>query len=157
MNKKIFLFLILSVISKNLLHEEYNHMGSKKILTKQNEVIDKVIKTNISFDEYVNNLPFKEDMINLSESEIHSTPELVLRSAELIAKIQVDAQKNKKLRIDALSFFKKCVENQRVLSSIRAICLNKLYILIPKWKLAMPLDASHISDEIERLAFHTRF
>lgn len=153
----IFLFLILSLISKNLFHKEYNYFGPEELLTQKNEVIDKVIKTKISYGEYINNLPFKEDMNNLSDSEIHGTPELVLRSAELIAKIQSGAQKDKKLRKAALSFFKKCVENQRVLSSIRAVCLNKLYILIPKWKLAMPLDATHISDEIERLAFQTRF
>ncbi len=152
MYKKILLILTVALFAKNLFHKETTYIYSKAIVKKQS----KVINTKRSFDLYVNHLPHIIDLTYLSDIEIHGTPDFVLSGAEYIAKIQIDAQKNKELRMDALSFFKKCVENQEVLSSIRAICLNKLYILIPKWKLAMPLDPDFISQEVEELALQVR-
>lgn len=105
-----------------------------------------------AFDHSLKTLPTADDLGSLSEEEVHHTPEMIINGGEVIARVEDEAQDNPSLRGDALSFLKKCVEDQEIVDPIRAVCLNKIYKLIPQWQMPLPLDHSLISEEVSELA-----
>lgn len=104
------------------------------------------------FESYFKSLPIMDDLRNLSEDEVHHTPEIISDGGELIGRIHEEAEKDSTKRSDAMSFFKKCVEDQHIVTAIRAVCLNKIYKLVPEWQIPAPLSESEISKDVLELA-----
>ncbi|MFG1486207.1 hypothetical protein ABMA77_09055 [Halobacteriovorax sp. RZ-1] len=52
-----------------------------------------------------------------------------------------------------LKFFKDCAEGSEVVRPIRAVCLKKVYKLIPKWKIATVISHEKIPENVSALAF----
>lgn len=101
-------------------------------------------------DRDLKSLPTMDDLQNLTFDEVHHTPEIIKNGGELIGKIQDEAEMDSSKRVDAMSFFKKCTEDAQIAVAIRAVCLNKVYKLVPVWKIPAPL--SNVSDEVSDLA-----
>ncbi|WP_393063877.1 hypothetical protein [Halobacteriovorax sp. FRX-2] len=52
-----------------------------------------------------------------------------------------------------MKFFKDCAEGSEVVRPIRAVCLKKVYKLIPKWKIATVISHEKIPENVSALAF----
>lgn len=136
-------------------------INSSIVVDQKNEGIVKE-KTNVSvteFTDYQNKLErdFKslatvDDLKNLTANEVHHTPEILKNGGELIGRIHDEAQSEPAKRVDALNFFKRCTEDSQIATAIRAVCLSKVYKLIPEWKLPVPLSEEKISREVSELA-----
>lgn len=100
------------------------------------------------FEAHLKLLPNLEDLSKLSYEEAHHTPEIIKNAGELIGSIQQQGEDNPSQRVSAMNFFKTCVEDDFLAPSIRALCLYKIYHLIPKWKIPLPLDEANIPQEI---------
>lgn len=123
-----------------------------------------IIKENNSdslteFTDYQNKLErdFKslatvDDLKNLTANEVHHTPEILKNGGELIGRIHDEAESDPAKRVDALNFFKRCTEDGQVATAIRAVCLSKVYKLIPQWKIPVPLNETSIPHEVSELA-----
>ncbi len=97
-------------------------------------------------------LPTIDDLKNLTEEEVHFTPEAVKEAGGVIGRIQDEAENDSSKRIPAMNFFKNCAEDQELVPAVRAVCLNKTLKLIPIWQIPMPLSDELISHEISDLA-----
>lgn len=104
------------------------------------------------FDQYLNALPTAEDLKNLTYDEVHHTPEIVKNAGAIIGRIHSEAQVDASKRSSAMNFFKICAEDDKVVTSIRAVCLKKIYKLIPEWKLPIILSEQKISKEVTDLS-----
>ncbi|MEA9357218.1 hypothetical protein SHI21_13420 [Bacteriovorax sp. PP10] len=123
-----------------------------------------IVKENNSdsvteFSDYQNKLErdFKslatvDDLKSLTANEVHHTPEVLKNGGDLIGKIHDEAESDPVKRVDALNFFKRCAEDGQIATAIRAVCLSKVYKLIPEWKLPVPLSEERISREVSELA-----
>lgn len=123
-----------------------------------------IVKENNSdslteFTDYQNKLErdFKslatvDDLKNLTANEVHHTPEILKNGGEIIGRIHDEAESDPAKRVDALNFFKRCAEDGQVATAIRAVCLSKVYKLIPQWKIPVPLNETKISHEVSELA-----
>ncbi|HLT21889.1 MAG TPA: hypothetical protein VKZ84_00530 [Bacteriovoracaceae bacterium] len=100
------------------------------------------------FEGHLKSLPTIDDLKNLTEEEVHHTPEIIKDGGELVGVIYDEAQKDPTKRVDAMNFFRKCAEDEKVAVPIRAVCLNRVYKLIPEWEAPVPLIDSKISDEV---------
>lgn len=101
-------------------------------------------------DRDFKSLPTMGDLQNLTFDEVHHTPEIIKNGGEIIGKIQDEAEIDSSKRVDAMSFFKRCTQDNQLATAIRAVCLNKIYKLVPAWKIPAPL--SNVSDEVSDLA-----
>lgn len=111
------------------------------------------------FSDYQNKLErdFKslatvDDLKKLTASEVHHTPEVLKNGGELIGRIHDEAESDPTKRVDAMNFFKRCTEDGQIATAIRAVCLNKVYKLIPHWQIPVPLNEASISHEVSELA-----
>lgn len=111
------------------------------------------------FTDYQNKLErdFKslatvDDLKKLTSNEVHHTPEILKNGGELIGRIHDEAESDPAKRVDALNFFKRCTEDGQIATAIRAVCLSKVYKLIPEWKIPVPLNEASISHEVSELA-----
>jgi len=169
MKRLVILFLFIggiALVSWNLMDQGPSEVGDdlprpETSLTteQQSESLQKapnvIIKPTVNqnqFESYFKSLPIIDDLKNLSEEEVHHTPEIIQDGGELIGRIHQEAENDSTKRIDALSFFKKCAEDQQIVTAIRAVCLNKIYKLVPEWKIPTPLADSEISSEVLELA-----
>lgn len=162
----LFLFIVgIALVSWNLMDQGPSEVGEDlprpetTLTTEQSESLQKapnvIIKSTDNqnqFESYFKSLPIIDDLKNLSEEEVHHTPEIIKDGGELIGRIHEEAEKDSTKRIDAMSFFKKCVEDQQIVTAIRAVCLNKIYKLVPVWQIPVPLSDSEISKEVLELA-----
>jgi hypothetical protein len=105
-----------------------------------------------TFESDLKKLPTIDDLQTLSEEEVHHTPEMIKEGGEVIGRVHEEAQKDVTKRGHAMSFFKKCAEDDALPSAIRALCLHKIYKLVPEWKIPTPLDESKISSEVQDLS-----
>jgi len=114
----------------------------------------KLIEAELSeqFDDYLKDLPTNDDLQNLTEEEVHHTPEIIKQGGEVIGRIHEEAQREPVKRVGAMVFFKKCAEDEQLAISIRAVCLHKIYKLIPEWEIPVPLAESNIPQEVLDLA-----
>lgn len=99
-----------------------------------------------------NSLATVDDLKNLSVNEVHHTPEILKNGGELLGRIHDEAESDPAKRVDALNFFKRCTEDDQIATAIRAVCLSKVYKLIPQWKIPVPLNETSISQEVSELA-----
>ncbi|MFA5584334.1 MAG: hypothetical protein WDA09_08975 [Bacteriovoracaceae bacterium] len=106
------------------------------------------------FEEHLKSLPTIDDLKNLTEEEVHHTPEIIKEGGELVGTIFDEAQKDPTKRMSAMNFFKKCAEDDQVAIPIRAVCLNRVYKLIPEWEIPVPMSDSKIPDEVLDLAMN---
>ena len=128
---------------------------SEKVKSHEASVADAKIPSSYKqnqFDGYMKSLPIIDDLQNLSPEEVHHTPELIKDGGELIGRIHAEAESDATKRVDAMSFFKKCAEDEQIVTAIRAVCLNKIYKLVPKWQIPVPLSDSEISKDVLELA-----
>jgi hypothetical protein len=116
------------------------------------DTINKPTDNQNQYDMYFKSLPIMDDLKNLSEEEVHHTPEIIKDGGEVIGRIHEEAENDPSKRIEAMSFFKKCVEDQQIVTVIRAVCLNKIYRLVPEWQIPAPLEEAEISDEVLKLS-----
>lgn len=103
------------------------------------------------FEHYLKQLPTIADLQNLTDEDLHYTPEVIREGGELIGRIHQEAADDPSKRQDALVFFKQCAEDTGVAVPIRAVCLNKVYKLMPEWKIPVTLPKD-ISEEVHDLA-----
>lgn len=121
---------------------------TEKNLDNQNDLSDYQSK----LDRDLKSLPIVDDLQNLTADEIHHTPEIIKNGGELIGKIHDEAELDPAKRVDAMNFFKNCTEDKQIATAIRAVCLNKIYKLVPAWKIPAPLSESDIPSEVSDLA-----
>lgn len=100
------------------------------------------------FEPYLKSLPNLADLSKLSYEEAHHTPEIIREGGELVGKINQQAQDDPTKRVAAMDFFKSCVEDEFVAPAIRALCLHKIYKLIPVWQIPVPLSEENIPQDI---------
>lgn len=98
------------------------------------------------------NLPTLGDLKTLTAEEVHHTPEIITEGGGIIGRVFDEADKDPKKRPDAMSFYKKCAEDQEVALAIRAMCLNKVLNLVPQWKIPTTVTEAEISKEVFELA-----
>lgn len=116
------------------------------------EVVDEITDFQDRLDLYFKALPTMDDLKGLTADEVHHTPEIIKMGGEFIGRIHDEAENGPGKRSDALFFFKRCAEDQQIAIVIRAVCLNKVYKLVPVWKISVPLSDENISDEVSDLA-----
>jgi hypothetical protein len=143
---------------------EKSHSQGIKSSIEVDRMSDGNVKENSNdsrneFSDYQNKLErdFKslatvDDLKKLNSNEVHHTPEILKNGGELIGRIHDDAESDPTKRVDAMKFFKRCTEDDQVATAIRAVCLNKVYKLIPKWKIPVPLNEANISRVVSELA-----
>lgn len=129
-----------SVVIKNISDERIDTLSSSKK------------KEDITFSKHFNSLPVKADIQKLKDSEVHLTPEIIKEAGARIGSVHAQAQTDPAKRADAMKFFKSCAEDSEVISPIRAVCLSKIYKLIPIWKIPMPITQEKIPDSVTQLA-----
>lgn len=110
------------------------------------------VQNSDDFTQYLNSLPTAEDFKTLTYDEVHHTPEIIKNAGALVGRIHSEAQANTSKRASAMSFFKSCAEDEQVIPAIRAVCLKKVYKLIPEWKIPVILSEEKISKEVADLA-----
>lgn len=118
---------------------------------KKEEILDQSAFQDL-LDQEFKSLPTIDDLKNLTEEEVHFTPEAVKDAGGVIGLIQNEAENDPAKRASAMNFFKRCAEDQELVPAIRAVCLNKTLKLIPVWKIPVPLSDELISQEISDLA-----
>ncbi|EPZ50144.1 hypothetical protein M902_0786 [Bacteriovorax sp. BAL6_X] len=124
---------------------------SKKLNFEHSGDNDKTIEEE--FDRELNILPINEDLQKLTADEVHHTPELIKEAGELIGKIHASAQVDHSKRSAAMKFFKNCAEDRDVVRPIRAVCLKKIYKLMPEWRIATAISHELIPESVSALAF----
>ncbi len=128
---------------------------SEKVKTHEVSIADTKIPSSDKqnqFNHFIKSLPIIDDLQNLSPEEVHHTPEIIKDGGELIGRIHAEADSDATKRVDAMSFFKKCAEDEQIVTAIRAVCLNKIYKLVPVWKIPTPLSDSRISKDVLKLS-----
>lgn len=133
--------LKVKILSKNILTEKFK---GNNVVKKDNEE---------EFEKEFNMLPVKGDMQKLTEAEVHYTPEIIKDAAEVIGRIHSDAQNSVAKRAPAMNFFKSCAEDRDIVKPIRAVCLKKIYKLMPEWKIATVISHDLIPESVSTLAF----
>ncbi|ATH07120.1 hypothetical protein BIY24_03955 [Halobacteriovorax marinus] len=113
------------------------------------------IKGESSVDDFspkLQELPTFSEIQNLSNEDVHHTPDLVKRAGVVIGEVHQSAQVRPVLRPSALKFFTQCAEDDETIHSIRALCLKKVISLIAEWKLSSPISLSKIPPRVFALA-----
>lgn len=127
----------------------------KEVAIKDEIKIEKKEEDQIQsdhYDLYLNSLPTLEDLKGLTTEEVHHTPEIIKHGAGIVGRIHSEAQGDVSRRVEAMEFFKSCAEDSALATSIRSVCLKKIYTLIPEWKLPIELSEEKISKEVFELA-----
>jgi hypothetical protein len=140
----------IAIPEQKLRISENEKKGNVEILKEDVGAIE--IKINEHFNQYLNTLPTAEDFKTLSYEEVHHTPEIIKNGGAIIGRIHSEAQEDVSKRVSAMSFFKSCAEDEKVVPAIRAVCLKKIYKLIPEWKVPVILSEEKISKEVTDLA-----
>ncbi|MFG1481527.1 hypothetical protein ABMA79_07935 [Halobacteriovorax sp. HFRX-2_2] len=120
---------------------------------KSKEVNQKHFFDEENFEQELNDLPIAADLQKLTLKEVHHTPELIKDAGELIGEVHAKAQVDPAKRASAMKFFKDCAEDNEVVRPIRAVCLKKVYKLMPKWKIATVISHEKIPENVSALAF----
>lgn len=129
----------------------------KKVSLSKNENVEVNNQNNISdfqsqIERDLKSLVTIDDLQNLTEDEVHHTPEIIKEGGEIIGKIHRAGELDPIKRVDTMVFFKRCVQDEEIALALRAVCLNKIYKLIPEWKIVTPLADIDIPSEVEDLA-----
>ncbi len=129
---------------------EIEKKGNTEVLKKDVETTE--LKNNDHFTQYLNTLPTAEDFKTLSYEEVHHTPEIIKNGGAIVGRVHNEAQEDVSKRVSAMDFFKSCAEDGKIVPAIRAVCLKKIYKLIPEWKVPVLLLEEKISREVADLA-----
>ena len=159
--KKGLVLISLCTISFFLFSNESEEKEALRLKATKAQVNEKAIskdlivleQENKSFSQEFNKLPHHEDAMFLTEEEVHSTPSLMKEAAAVVARVHSEAENNPVLRKSALQFFKSCVADQDGLTPVRAICLKKIFKLMPKWRVPIQMDDLEIPPRVHHLAF----
>lgn len=156
MKKRFFLITFISIAASFFIGHSQVHY---EIVEEVSDVkIEAIIKNEpqsveTEFEEKLNTLPIVADLQKLTLEEVHHTPELIKDAAELIGSIHAQAQAQPIKRASAMKFFKDCAEDNEVVRPIRAVCLKKVYKLMPEWKIATVISHEKIQESVSALAF----
>ncbi|MGI4992030.1 hypothetical protein ACRXCV_05345 [Halobacteriovorax sp. GFR7] len=160
MKVRIFFFTLATIAFLLLLNHPETHEVSMKVdevnqLNKLNSKHseDKSELIVVEFERELNTLPINEDLKKLTADEVHHTPELIKDAGELIGSIHASAQADHSKRPAAMKFFKSCAEDRDVVRPIRAVCLKKIYKLMPEWRIATAISHHLIPESVSSLAF----
>lgn len=100
----------------------------------------------------MNELPSKEDLQNLSEEDVHMTPEIVTEGGMKIGRLIDKADKDPVRREATLSFLKGCTENEEVIPQLRALCWNETQNQIQDWQIFIPISDAKVPEDIKSLS-----
>ena len=103
-------------------------------------------------EKELDRLPQTVDMTELSDEEVHDTPDSIEEAGATIGKILEQAQNDPALRPQTMSFFVQCAESESVVDPIRALCWNKALVKIPEWDIYVPVSEIKIPKRIQSLA-----
>lgn len=140
----------LAIFEQKVKHGENEKKGDIEILKKDYGAIE--LQNDDHFNQYLNTLPTAEDFKTLSYEEVHHTPEIIKNGGAIIGRIHSEAQEDVSKRVSAMNFFKSCAEDEELVPAIRAVCLKKIYKLIPEWKVPVILSEERISKEVADLS-----
>lgn len=119
----------------------------------QDESADPEVKDYIAdFQETLGTIPTVDSLQNLSEKEVHHTPQVLRESVEKLAELIDRAESTPKLRQEALRLLSSCAEQEDSPPSIRALCWKKIVKNIPRWKVFIPLSNLNVPQDIKDLA-----
>jgi hypothetical protein len=117
---------------------------------------DESIASKQEFEQRVQNvlktLPEFQQMQDLSEEEIHHTPEMLLAAGENIGDLLQVAQAQKSLQPLALQFLVECAQAKHVAVAVRAVCLSRSLQMGRLWQLPVNVEPSRLNAEVSRLA-----
>ena len=136
--------------NNGLIFNKKNH--TENIKESSNQLISEYTDYQSQLDRDFKSLPIVDDIRKLTPNEVHHTPEILKNGGELVGRIHDEAESDPAKRVEAMSFFKKCAEDKQIATAIRAVCLSKVYKLVPLWKIPSPLSEEDISKEISDLA-----
>lgn len=125
--------------------------SNDKVLPASKETQSSSLNDTV-FDHQLNSLPTLEDLKALTNEDVHHTPEIIKNGAETVGRVHSEAEADSTKRKSALQFFKSCAEDDMIATAIRAVCLKKIYTLIPKWGIPVILSENKISKEVSDLA-----
>ncbi|EQC48685.1 hypothetical protein M899_1007 [Bacteriovorax sp. BSW11_IV] len=146
-------FSIIMMGQEEILIEKIKTQSSAlKIISSRREQTPFQISKEDNLNTELVSLPRVSDLKNLNEHEIHHTPEIILKGASVVGRIHNNAEQLPSKRHEAMLFFKNCLEDENIAIAIRAVCLNKVYTLIPKWRIPILIEEDKISLELKELA-----
>lgn len=129
------------------------HQAPKSGTTMQDESADPEVKDYVAdFQETLGTIPTLDSLQNLSEKEVHHTPQVLRESVEKLAELIDRAESTPKLRQEALRLLSNCAEQEDSPPSIRALCWKKIVKNIPRWKVFIPLTNLNVPQDIKDLA-----
>lgn len=137
--------------------QEHFKTSSEKVVMENKAVLNpEVTDFQDSLDQKFKTLATVDDLQQLTEEDVHYTPEVIKDAGGVIGQIHDEAEQDPAKRVPVMHFFKKCAEDPDLVPAIRAVCLNKIYTLIPTWKIPVPISDELISSEVSDLASKLR-
>lgn len=76
-------------------------------------------------------LPTRAALEDLTDEEVHGTPEVINQAGEELAKIARLASEQPELRSPAFRFYRDCAQRSELILSIRALCLSNARTYAP--------------------------
>ena len=165
MKKIIIPFIIITlVIGVMMLKKENKEVSAEVSNEKELPAVSVPTTTQVSpteekpsavkeeLNDYLKELPTMGELKNLSEEEVHHTPAMIKEGGAILGKIHAEAEKNPERREDTLNFFKECAEDEDVVTTLRAVCWNKVMTLVSEWQIFLPLSDANVSEEVKSLA-----
>ncbi len=101
-----------------------------------------------SLDEF----PTISDLQNLSEDEVHHTPEAVLNGGRLVGQLIDRAEKNPALREKTVLLLKSCAESDEVVTAVRAVCWKNTVDQMKNWRVFVPLSDMKVPPQVLELS-----
>ncbi len=101
-----------------------------------------------SLDEF----PTLADLQDLSEDEVHHTPEAVINGGRLVGQLIDRAEKNPPLREKTLQLLKSCAESDEVVTAVRAVCWKNTVSQMKNWRVFIPLSDMKVPANVLELS-----
>ncbi len=101
-----------------------------------------------SLDEF----PTIADLKDLSDDEVHHTPEVVMNGGRLVGQLIDRAEKNPALREKTLQLLKSCAESDDVVTAVRAVCWKNTVTQMKNWRVFVPLSDTKVPANVLELS-----
>jgi hypothetical protein len=129
---------------------------AKTISPEPDSANKSVAKTHPEFQQIIAKtlaaIPSKSDLKNLTNEQVHFTPESVQNAAIAIGNLSQAVHDNPEYLSEALEFYRSCAENQNNPDSVAATCLVKYRQSIARSADASSQAKPQVADVVDKLA-----
>lgn len=129
-----------------------NQTNSENVETEIKAETDFSSESSTELSLKMSDLPNLADVENLSEEDVHETPEIIIRGGMRIGELIEAAQNDPSKREATLLFLKGCAESDDLVPAIRALCWKKVLSHTPRWNIFIPLSDANVPEEIKNLS-----